>query len=74
MRVEGRGLPGFVRGTVAVTLAVDGDATVVGYDADGQVGGVVAGVGQRMIGGVARMLADQFFGCVAQRIGREGGR
>jgi carbon monoxide dehydrogenase subunit G len=68
MRVEGRGLPGFVRGTVAVTLVADADETIVEYDADGQVGGVIAGVGQRMITGVGRMLADQFFACVAARV------
>lgn len=68
MRVEGRGLPGFLRGTVAVSLVEDGGATVVTYEADGQVGGVLAGVGQRMILGVGRMLADQFFGCVGGRV------
>lgn len=68
MRVEGRGLPGFVRGTVVVFLADEGSATVVSYDADGQVGGVIAGVGQRMISGVGRTLADQFFSCVAKRV------
>lgn len=68
MRVEGRGLPGFLRGAVAVSLVVDGSATVVRYEADGQVGGVLAGVGQRMILGVGRMLADQFFACVGRRV------
>lgn len=68
MRVEGRGLPGFVRGTVDVTLETDGPMTIVSYDADGQVGGVVAGVGQRMLTGVGRMLAGQFFACVARHV------
>jgi uncharacterized protein len=71
MRVEGRGLPGFVRGTVVVNLADEGDGTVVSYDADGQVGGVIAGVGQRMISGVGRTLADQFFSCVTRRVAAE---
>ena len=35
--------------------------TRVEYDADAVVGGVVGGVGQRMLGGVARKLAGQFF-------------
>jgi len=68
MHVEGRGLPGFVRGTVAVSLASEGPETVVSYDADGQVGGVIAGVGQRMLTGVGRMLADQFFASVGRRV------
>ncbi len=69
MRVEGRGLPGFVRGAVTIRLAAEDDATVVAYDAEGQVGGLIAGVGQRMISGVGRTLADQFFRCVGSRIG-----
>ena len=33
----------------------------VSYTADLQVGGLIAGVGQRMLGGVSKMMADQFF-------------
>jgi carbon monoxide dehydrogenase subunit G len=33
----------------------------VTYNADVQVGGLIAGVGQRMLGGVTKMMADQFF-------------
>jgi hypothetical protein len=35
--------------------------TRVGYSADVQVGGLIASVGQRMLGGVSRMMLDQFF-------------
>ena len=31
------------------------------YVADVQVGGLIASVGQRMLGGVSKMMADQFF-------------
>lgn len=63
--VEGTGSPGFVRGSARVTLAAAGGGTVVTVDADGQVGGTVAAVGQRMVTGVARMLMGQFFSCLA---------
>jgi carbon monoxide dehydrogenase subunit G len=33
----------------------------VSYDADVQVGGLIASVGQRMLGGVTKMMLDQFF-------------
>jgi hypothetical protein len=61
MAVEGRGGPGFVRGAAGMQLSdVDG-GTRVSYDADVQVGGLIASVGQRMLGGVTKMMLDQFF-------------
>jgi hypothetical protein len=44
---------------------VDG-GTRVSYSADVQVGGLIASVGQRMLGGVSRMMLDQFFGRMAE--------
>src|SRR4026209_1127702 len=61
MAVEGSGGPGFVRGNAAMQLSdVDG-GTRVSYDADVQVGGLIASVGQCMLGGVTKMMLDQFF-------------
>lgn len=61
MAVEGSGGPGFVRGEAGMRLSdVDG-GTRVSYDADVQVGGLIASVGQRMLGGVTKMMLDQFF-------------
>ena len=48
--------------------AKDGGATVVKVKGDGQVGGTVAGVGQRMLGGVAKMLMGQFFECLKKQL------
>lgn len=61
MTVEGSGAPGFVRGDAVITFADMGGGTRVSYSAEVQIGGLIAGVGQRMLGGVAKMLADQFF-------------
>jgi carbon monoxide dehydrogenase subunit G len=61
MSVEGSGGPGFIRGETQIMLAEDGPGTKVSYTADVQVGGLIAGVGQRMLGGVSKMMADQFF-------------
>jgi carbon monoxide dehydrogenase subunit G len=61
MSVEGSGGPGFVRGETAITLSDAPAGTRVAYSADVQVGGLIAGVGQRMLGGVSKMMADQFF-------------
>src|SRR6185436_18876904 len=62
MLVEGKGGPGFVKGEAAMSLsAVSPASTRVSYDADVQVGGLIASVGQRMLGGVSKMMLDQFF-------------
>ena len=61
MAVEGSGGPGFVRGESVMMLVEADGGTHVSYSADVQVGGLIAGVGQRMLGAVSRMMADQFF-------------
>jgi carbon monoxide dehydrogenase subunit G len=61
MAVEGSGGPGFVRGETLITLAENAAGTRVAYTADLQVGGLIASVGQRMLGGVSKMMADKFF-------------
>jgi carbon monoxide dehydrogenase subunit G len=68
LRVEGSGGPGFVKGTANVSLEPEGDGTKVSVDGDGQVGGMLAGVGQRMLPGVAKMLMNQFFECLIGRL------
>jgi carbon monoxide dehydrogenase subunit G len=64
LQVEGSGGPGFVKGSAKIVLEPDGDATRVRVEGDGQVGGMLAGVGQRMLPGVAKMLMNQFFECL----------
>jgi len=66
MAVEGSGGPGFVRGEAGMELADADGGTRVGYSADVQVGGLIASVGQRMLGGVSKMLLDQFFSRITE--------
>ena len=61
MAVEGSGGPGFIRGETLIKLSDADNGTRVAYSADVQVGGLIASVGQRMLGGVSKMLADKFF-------------
>ncbi len=58
---DGKGAPGFVRGTAAVRLTDDGAGTRLDSDADVQVGGLIAAIGSRLIEAAARKLADDFF-------------
>jgi uncharacterized protein len=65
MRANGSGGPGTIDTTVAVTLsALDDGTTRVDYDADAMVGGMVGGVGQRVLAGVAKKTAGQFFAAI----------
>jgi carbon monoxide dehydrogenase subunit G len=67
MRVQGAGAPGTVDATVRVSFDEDGDGTEVAWDADAIVGGMVGGVGQRMLSSVARRMAGEMF----DNVGRE---
>jgi uncharacterized protein len=65
LRATGSGAPGTVSADVKVALDDQADGTtLVRYDADAVVGGTVGGVGQRVLGGVARKLAGEFFSAV----------
>jgi uncharacterized protein len=59
--VDGKGQPGFLKGAGDLDLEEKEGATLVRYAGDVQVGGTLAGVGQRMIQGAAKMMATQFF-------------
>ena len=61
LAVEGSGGPGFIRGETVITLTDSGSGTKVAYTVELQVGGLIASVGQRMLGGVSKMMADKFF-------------
>ncbi len=58
---QGSGGPGFMQGDVVIDLEQNGGETLLKYSTDAKVGGLIAGVGQRMIGGIAKMMVDQFF-------------
>jgi carbon monoxide dehydrogenase subunit G len=65
LTADGTGTPGTVSANVRITLdEVDGSTTEVSYDADAIVGGMIGGVGQRMLTGVAKKTAAEFFGNV----------
>jgi carbon monoxide dehydrogenase subunit G len=68
LQVDGRGGAGFVKGVAEIELVDKGATTLVNVNGDGSVGGTVAGVGQRMLGGVAKMLMGQFFDCLKKQI------
>jgi hypothetical protein len=59
MRVDSKGPLGFTRGSASVELLEAEQATTMRYRADLQIGGKVAGIGQRLLDQVARLLTRQ---------------
>ena len=65
LKASGAGAPGTVNADVTVRLEeADGGTTKLRYDADAVVGGAVGGVGQRVLSGVAKKTAGEFFAAV----------
>jgi carbon monoxide dehydrogenase subunit G len=65
LKASGQGGPGTVDATARVTLSDTPDGgTAVHYDADAVVGGMIGGVGQRVLAGVAKRTAAEFFSAV----------
>ncbi len=59
MKLDGNGPSGFMKGEGEVRLRQDGQHTMLTYDLDAQVGGRVAGVGQRLLDSSAKSIARQ---------------
>jgi carbon monoxide dehydrogenase subunit G len=59
MRMKGQGPAGFIDGSGRLELAEDGSETRLSYDMDAQVGGKIAGLGQRLLDSSARAISEQ---------------
>jgi uncharacterized protein len=69
MKLDGAGAPGTIGATVNVAFSsVDEATTRVTWDADAVVGGMIGGVGQRMLTSVSKRMAGEFFGNVDQAL------
>jgi uncharacterized protein len=65
LRANGSGTPGTITANVSVELSSgDNGTTVLSYDADAVVGGMIGGVGQRLLTTVAKRTAGEFFTAV----------
>jgi len=65
------GVAGFAKGGAKVELTEDGGATVLHYAVQAQVGGKLAQIGSRLIDGVARKMANDFFARFAAAVAPE---
>ncbi|HEX4293122.1 MAG TPA: carbon monoxide dehydrogenase subunit G [Rhizomicrobium sp.] len=66
---EGQGgVAGFAKGQADVELMPEGTGTTLTYTAHASVGGKLAQIGQRLIDGAAKQIADDFFGRFTQAL------
>ena len=71
-RISGEGeggVAGFAKGGAAVALAERDGGTLLKYDVEAQIGGKLAQLGQRLINGAAKKMADEFFQKFAGAVG-----
>ena len=68
------GAAGFGRGSADVTLTENDGGTLLSYTADFRVGGKLAQVGSRLVLGVTRKTADDFFGKFSRELDPAAGR
>lgn len=62
------GVAGFAKGGAKVDLADRDGGTLLSYQVDAQIGGKLAQLGQRLINGSAKKLADEFFANLARTL------
>jgi uncharacterized protein len=63
-RISGEGdggVAGFAKGGATVALTDKDGGTLLTYNVEAQIGGKLAQLGQRLVNGAAKKLADQFF-------------
>lgn len=62
------GVAGFAKGGALVELSDRDGGTTLSYNVDAQIGGRLAQLGQRLVNGVAKKLADEFFARFAEAV------
>jgi uncharacterized protein len=73
LSAQGSGSPGTIAADVKVAFSENQDGTTtLSYDADTVVGGMIGGVGQRMLTSVSRRMAAEFFGAVERELSGAG--
>ncbi len=72
-RISGEGdggVAGFAKGGATVSLADKDGGTLLTYNVEAQIGGKLAQLGQRLVNGAAKKVADEFFRNFAGQVGQ----
>jgi carbon monoxide dehydrogenase subunit G len=63
------GVAGFAKGGAVVKLAPKDGGTLLSYNVEAQIGGKLAQLGQRLVNGAAKKVADDFFQNFVKAVG-----
>ncbi len=66
--IEGKGGPGFLKGTARIQLTDKGNETELHCDAEAQVGGMIAAIGSRLVEAIGKKMMDSFFKKFAESV------
>jgi len=61
LQAEGKGGPGWVKGTARIQISPEGEGSELECESEGQVGGLIAQVGSRLVEAVGKKMQDEFF-------------
>ena len=61
LRAEGAGSPGYVKMNIDCRLQPQDDGTLMRWTCDAEVGGLIASIGGRILTGISKYMAQQFF-------------
>jgi carbon monoxide dehydrogenase subunit G len=70
--IEGKGGPGFVKGTGHIKLTEKGAETELHCDGESQVGGMIAAIGSRLVEAIGKKMMDSFFKKFAEELKAAG--
>ena len=66
---EGKGTPGWVKGTAKIQISPKDEGSEVQCESEGQVGGLIAAVGSRLVEAAGKKMQDEFFRKLGQQLG-----
>ena len=69
LQVAGKGVPGWVKGTARVQISPKGEGSELQCESEGQVGGVIAAVGSRLVEAAAKKMLHEFFRKLGEQLG-----
>lgn len=69
LQAEGKGGPGWVKGTASMQISPKGDGSELRCESEGQVGGVIAAVGSRLVEAAAKKMLNDFFRKLGEQLG-----
>jgi len=68
LQAEGKGTPGWVKGSGKIQISPKDDGSEIRCETEGQVGGLIAAVGSRLVEAAGKKMMDEFFRKLGQQL------